>query len=170
MSNALHIPVKESLIELRNHLKNAIPMIQPRIKMLILMKKSGEKALSKRDLMESLGVSSQSIQDWRSAYKTGGIELLMSNGRKGKSGKPSVFTKEEHIKLEQKLRDPKNGLAGSVELQEWIEKEFKKELKYNTILKYAIKNFGSKVKVARKSHVKKDGESVITFKKTSRTK
>lgn len=76
---------KESLIrELRNHLKNAIPMIQPRIKMLILMKKSGEKALSKRDLMESLGVSSQSIQDWRSAYKTGGIELLMSNGRKGK--------------------------------------------------------------------------------------
>ena len=62
------------------------------------------------------------------------------------------------------------GLAGYVELQEWIEKEFKKELKYNTILKYAIKNFGSKVKVARKSHVKKDGESVITFKKTSRTK
>ena len=50
------------------------------------------------------------------------------------------------------------------------EKEFKKELKYNTILKYAVKNFGSKVKVARKSHVKKDGESVITFKKTSRTK
>ena len=94
----------------------------------------------------------------------------MSNGRKGKSGKPSVFTKEEHIKLEQKLRDPKNGLAGYVELQEWIEKEFKKELKYNTILKYAIKNFGSKVKVARKSLVKKDGESVITFKKTSRTK
>ena len=81
MSNALHIPVKESLIELRNHLKNAIPMIQPRIKMLILMKKSGEKALSKRDLMESLGVSSQSIQDWRSAYKTGGIELLMSPKR-----------------------------------------------------------------------------------------
>lgn len=54
------------------------------------------------------------------------------------SGKPSVFTKEEHIKLEQKLRDPKNGLAGYVELQEWIEKEFK-ELKYNTILKYASK-------------------------------
>lgn len=170
MSNALFIPVKESLSELRSHLKSAIPMIQPRIKMLILMKKSADKAISKRDLMESLGVSSQSIQDWRTAYKTGGIESLMSNGRKGKSGKPSIFTKEEHIKLELKLKDPKNGLAGYVELQEWVKKEFKKEVKYNTILKYSIKNFGSKVKVARKSHVKKDSESVITFKKTSLTK
>ena len=57
-------------------------------------------------------------------------------------------------------------MAGYVELQQWIEKEFKKEVKYNTILKYAMKNFGSKVKVARKSHVKKDNEAVAAFKKT----
>ena len=65
------------------------------------------------------------------------------------------------------MKDPKNGLAGYTELQQWIEKEFNKEVKYNTILKYAMRNFGSSVKVARKSHVKKDLEAVSAFKKTS---
>jgi transposase len=92
---------------------------------------------------------------------------LLSNGRKGNSGKPSVITPEEKILIEKKLKDPKNGLAGYIELQQWIEKEFKKEVKYNTILKYSMRNFGSSVKVARKSHVKKDEASVDSFKKTS---
>lgn len=81
--------------------------------------------------------------------------------------RPSVFTKDEHASIEKKLKDPKNGLRGYVELLDWIENEFKKQIKYNTLLKYSIKNFGSKVKVARKSHIKKDEEAVSTFKKTS---
>ena len=116
------------------------------------------------------GVCSQSIHNWRSSYRTGGMEALLSNGRKGKAGKPSVFTKQEHQKIANKLGDPKNGLAGFVELQQWIEEEFNKEVKYNTILKYAIRHFGASVKTARKSHVKKDAQAVSTFKKTSRTK
>ncbi|MBK7740057.1 MAG: helix-turn-helix domain-containing protein [Saprospiraceae bacterium] len=105
--------------------------------------------------MSCVGASSQSIHNWRTAYKNGGMEALLHNGRKGKVGKPSIFTLEEHKKIEQKLNDPKNGLAGYVELQQWIEQEFKKEVRYNTILKYAMRHFGSRVKVARKSHVKK---------------
>jgi len=66
------------------------------------------------------------------------------------------------------LNDPKNGLAGYIELKQWIATEFNKDIKYNTILKYAMKNFGSSVKVARKSHVNKDEEAVNTFKKTLR--
>ena len=45
--------------------------------------------------------------------------------------------------------------------------EFKKIIKYNTLLKYSIRHFGSKVKVARKSHVKKDVAAVASFKKNS---
>ncbi|MFM7853175.1 MAG: hypothetical protein ACKO96_14945, partial [Flammeovirgaceae bacterium] len=40
-------------------------------------------------------------------------------------------------------------------------------IKYNTLLKYANREFGASVKVARKSHVKKDLEAVSSFKKTS---
>ena len=170
MSFALNIPVKETLAELKKLYRQQPLMMQPRLKMLIVMKQSEEKGISKRELMERVWVCSQSIHNWRSSYRTGGMEALLSNGRKGKAGKPSVFTKQEHQKIANKLGDPKNGLAGFVELQQWIEEEFNKEVKYNTIVKYAIRHFGASVKTARKSHVKKDAQAVSTFKKTSRTK
>ena len=135
--------------------------------MLISIKKMGDLGISKRALMEEVGACSQSIHNWRTAYISGGLEKLLSNARKGKSGKPSVITPEEKLLIEKKLKDPKNGLAGYIELQQWIEKEFNKEVKYNTILKYAMRNFGSSVKVARKSHVKKDELAVESLKKDS---
>jgi transposase len=166
MSLSLIISVTESAHQLRALLKSSSPMMHPRIKMLLVLKKNEARGISKRALMEELGVCSQSIHNWRTAYRTGGLEKLLLNGRKGNSGKPSVITAQEKKLIEKKLNDPKNGLAGYIELQQWIEKEFKKEVKYNTILKYAMRNFGSKVKVARKSHVKKDEIAVATFKKT----
>jgi hypothetical protein len=54
-------------------------------------------------------------------------------------------------------------------LQQWIETEFNKKLKYITVYKYAKRNFNTKIKVARKSHVKKDIEAGESFKKTSIT-
>jgi transposase len=98
-------------------------------------------------------------------YAQGGLSRLCSHHKKG--FRPSVFTKEEHSLIEDKLNDPKNGLRGYTELQEWIEQQFSKEIKYNTMLKYCMRNFGSSVKVARKSHVKKDEQAVDAFKKTS---
>ena len=143
MSFALFIPVKETAKELRVRLKKSSLMMAPRIKMLLAMKKAGSDGISKRELMESVGACSQSIHNWRTAYKVGGIELLLANGRKGNAGKPSVFTKEEHNKMAEKLHDAKNGLAGYAELQQWIKEEFNKEVKYNTVLKYAIRHFSS---------------------------
>jgi transposase len=131
------------------------------------MKKAGESGISKRKLMDSVGVCSQSIDKWRTAYRYGGIEALLANGKKGRCGKPSIFTKEEHQKIEALLHDPKNGIPGYVELQKWIFNEFQKEVKYNTVFKYATRHFGSKVKTARKSHIRKDHEAGLSFKKTS---
>lgn len=47
MSFALNIPVTESLKELRTRLKASSPMMAPRIKMLIEMKKAGDQGISK---------------------------------------------------------------------------------------------------------------------------
>ena len=112
-----------------------------------------------------VGVDPNSITNWRRVYETGGIEALCSHKKTG--FRPSVITEEEHLAIGDKLKDPNNGLRGYVELKDWIEKEFNKEVKYNTLLKYCVKNFGSSVKVARKSHIKKDEEAVALFKKTS---
>ncbi|MFO0321611.1 MAG: hypothetical protein ACK504_04190, partial [Bacteroidota bacterium] len=87
-----------------------------------------------------------------------GIKTLM--GYTKHEGRPSIITELEHKQIESKLKDPKNGLRGYVELQAWMEKELKKPIKYNTLLKYAMREFGSKIKVARKSHIKKDAQAV----------
>lgn len=164
MSSVLKIPVKESLSDLRKLLKVAKPIFVPRIKMLIEMKKEDEKGISKRELMNRIGASSQTIQNWRSVYKIQGIEGLLSHKKKG--FKPSVFTSEEHQKLSEILHNPNNDITGFVELNQWVKNEFNKEVKYNTLLKYCVQHFGAKTKVARKSHISKDLGSVETFKKT----
>ncbi len=157
------IIIKEELTELKKILKKVKPIFIPRVRMLIEIKKSDNQAISKRVLAEIIDVNHNSIQTWRKLYETGGIELLCSHKKSG--FRPSVIKKEEHQKIEEKLNDPFNGLNGYKELLEWIEKEFNKNLKYNTLLKYCRRNFGSKVKVARKSHVKKDKNAVENFKK-----
>lgn len=164
MSLSLFIPVIESVKDLRILLKKSSPIFVPRIRMLIAMKEEGEKGISKRELMSRVGASSQSIHNWRTLYKNGGIDSLLSHNKHG--FKPSVFTKEEHERLSAVLHDANNNLTGFVELKEWVLKEFSKEVKYNTLLKYCVHNFGAKTKVARKSHVKKDDDKVVDFKKT----
>lgn len=164
MASPKQMNIKESLVDLKRLLKTSSPLISPRIRMLIELKKNEKQGISKRDIASLISVNHNSVQTWRTMYIKGGLKLLQSHNKKG--FKTSVFTKEEHTAIEKKLKDPKNGLRGYVELLAWIEQEFKKQVKYNTLLKYSIKNFGSKVKVARKSHINKDETAVETFKKT----
>ena len=159
------INIKESLADLRKVLKSSSALIAPRIRVLIALKENEKSGISKRDVASLVGVNHNSVQTWRTMYLQGGLKLVQSHNKKG--FKPSVFNQEEHAAIEKKLKDPKNGLRGYVELQNWIEEEFKKQVKYNTLLKYSIKNFGTKIKVARKSHIKKDENAVEAFKKTS---
>ena len=165
MAHALNIHIKESPQELRLLLKKSIPFLQPRIKLLLAMKRYENQPVSKRELMDQIGLCSYSVHTWRTLYKLGGIDNLLKHNKKG--FKPSKLTAEQHQKLEAKLHDPENGIRGYKELQEWVLLEFKNQISYNTLLKYCVKNFGSKVKVARKYHAKKNDELVSTFKKTS---
>jgi len=164
MSSPKQIIIKETLGQLRKLQKDSIPMIATRIRVLLEFKKSEHIGVSKRVVADLVGVSHNSVQTWRTLYLKGGIEAIVRHEKKG--AKPSKITPEEHTLIEKKLQDPKNGLRGYVELLTWVEEEFNKTIKYNTLLKYTTRHFGSKVKVARKSHVKKDEEAVSTFKKT----
>lgn len=166
MSHPKSIQVKESLTELNKILKGSTKLIIPRIRMLIEIKKHEEVGgISKRALAELIGVNHNSVQTWRTLYEEGGLTKLTSYIKN--EGRPTILSKEEHQVIKTKLNDSKNGLRGYVELLDWVETTFKKEMKYNTLLKYTNREFKARVKVARKSHVKKDEEAVRTFKKTS---
>jgi transposase len=165
MSKAKQLYVKESVSALKKVLNGRSVTIGNRIRMLILLKNNPGVSFSKTKLGDLLGVSSSSIQIWRKLYEKGGLSLLLEDKRIG--FKPSVISQKEHEEIAEKLNDPCNGIRGYVELQAWISQEFDKEVKYNTLLKYCGRHFGSKSKVARKSHIKKDLQAVENLKKTS---
>lgn len=157
--------VKEDLEYLRKLLKKSTLFMSPRIKMLIEIKKHEDTGISKRDLADLVGVTHNSIQTWRTQYLKGGIDLLLSHKRTG--FKPTLITAEEREKIEEILNNPFNGLRGYKELQAWVKQELNRDINYNTLYKYCIREFGSGIKVARKSHIKKDMEAVEVLKKTS---
>lgn len=166
MAHPFQINVTQSISELRRLQRKSGPLIARRLLMLIEIKRHEKTGISKRELSKITGINHNSIVKWRNIYKKEGIEPLLTHGRIG-GFKKSVISKEEHAKIEKKLNDPKNGIRGYTELLEWVKKELGKDMKYITLLKYAQRHFGSKIKVARKSHVKKDDALVDTFKKTS---
>ena len=165
MSKATIIHIKESSKELKQLQKNQPLTIIKRLNMLLELKKNGVNGLSKRQLAKLIGVDPNSIQKWRTIYVNAGIKGIISHGRIG--FKPSLITKEEHKKIEHKLNQPKNALRGYKELMQWIKDEFGKEIKYTTVVEYSKRHFGSKIKVARKSHLLKDELALTAFKKTS---
>lgn len=165
MAHAKIIVIKESEKEINKLLKQSIPFIGQRLRVLLIMKQNETTGISRREVAKLAGVDPNSVQNWRKLYLTEGIEGLMKHQKTG--FKPSVFTPIEHDMLEAKLNNPENGIQGYVELKDWIEKETGKVFNYNTLLFYCIRNFKSSVKVARKSHVNKDENKVDVFKKTS---
>jgi len=165
MAKALYVKVLECRKTLKSLLKSAKPWARPRLIMLLEMQKAGEVGITKEMLMQRVGVCGQSINNWRKAYRDGGLAQLLSHKKIG--FKPSVFSSYEKVQLGNLVNNPKNGIVGYIELQRWVKEQFDKEVKYITILKYMQHNFQTKIKVARKSHIKKDIQMVEDLKKTS---
>lgn len=165
MAHPLQMTIKETIPELRKMQRKSGELVGKRLLMLIAIKKHEKTGISKRELSKITGINHNSIVKWRNQYNKEGIQPLLTHGRIG-GFKKSLVSREEHSKIEKKLNDPKNGIRGYTELLEWVKKDLSKDMKYITLLKYAQRHFGSKIKVARKSHVKKDDGLVDTFKKT----
>ncbi|MBK8445127.1 MAG: hypothetical protein IPL35_17745 [Sphingobacteriales bacterium] len=93
------------------------------------------------------------------------LRCVFKDGRIG--FKPSIIKDNEREQLEKLLTNPSNGIVGYTELLNWVNTELHKDMKYITLVKYVQRNFNTKIKVARKSHVKKEEKAVEAFKKTS---
>ena len=165
MANALKITVKESLKELKLLLKKSPAHHSSKIRMLIEIKKS-DQPFSKNELADRIGVNHNSIQTWRTKYKMGGINSLLKDGRIG--FKPSIITEASHKEIELKLNAPEAVFSSYKQLHEWVDKNLIEGINYNTLRHYVKRHFGAKLKVPRKSHIRKDKKAVEAFKKTSK--
>lgn len=165
MANSKSIIVKESEQELKKLLRQQPIHKKNRVQMLLILKKT-QKSLSKIELASILKVNHNTAQKWRKSYFEKGIDGLLSDGRVG--FKPSKINNEMHQAIEKRLTSPKDAFTSYIDLIDWIVENYIPEgINYHTVNKYVKRHFGAKLKVSRKSHLKKDENAVDTFKKTS---
>ena len=91
--------------------------------------------------------------------------MLMSHSNIGY--KPSKINSEQEQAIKEVLNNPYNGIVGYIELLDWFNKTYETSINYKTFHGFVVRKFNAKIKVARKSHIKKDAQVVEAFKKTS---
>ena len=165
MASPTLFTIKESEKEIIKLIKSGTPMLSKRLRALLVFKRHEKTGISKREVADEIGVNHNSIQTWRSAYISGGVEQLKKHSNTGY--KPCLVSVGQEAALKQKLNDPSNGVVGFVELLDWFNGTFKTDIKYKTFHGLVVRKFKAKIKVARKVHIKKDPEAVEAFKKTS---
>ena len=165
MPATFHILVKESAEELKRQQSRVSVYLRPRIRMLSLIAAGTTRV---GVLCTKLGVSAPALKEWKTKYRDGGIEALLHEGRGG--DKRSGISEEQRQQIEQKLSEPKNAFRSYGEAQAWLKAELGIEKEYHALNKYLKRNWGTKLKVGRKSHVKKDEAAVAVFKKPARSR
>ena len=165
MSYSKAFPIKETITEIKQLQRKAIPIISKRLRVLLVFKRHELEGISKRSVSAETGFDPNSIQNWRNLYIKGGIEALMAHKNKGY--KPNQISSSQESALKAILHDPENGFVGYIELLAWFNETYKMEVRYHTFRSFIIRKFKSKIKVARRYHAKKNPEAVDTFKKTS---
>ena len=163
MGKSVVINVKENISDLKSLHGKASVHLRPRYKMLLLI--AGGQT-SSQELAAKTGVSRNSIASWKRSYSEGGIEQLTSDLRGGDF--KSNITVDDKKKIEEKLSDPRKAFTSFTEAQAWLKEELGIDKNYHAVNKYLKRNFGAKLKVGRKSHVKKDEAAVAVFKKPIR--
>ncbi len=165
MANSKVVLVKESKQELKRLLRQLPIHKKNRIEMLLVLKRT-QTSLSKVELASILKVNHNTAQKWRTAYFEKGIDGLLFDARVG--FKPSKINAQTHQAIEKRLTSPKDAFTSYIDLINWIVENYIPEgINYHTVNKYVKRHFGAKLKVSRKSHIKKDENAVETFKKTS---
>jgi transposase len=160
MAIRIIITVKETEEELKALLRKASLHQRPRIKMLLNIVKGHS---SSSALAAATGANTDSIANWKKKYSSGGIDALLCDARGGdfRSG----LSEDQKEQIKQKMSSPTNALTSYKEAQTWLKEELEVEKNYHALNKYLKRNFGTKLKVGRKSHVKKDEAAIAVFKK-----
>jgi len=160
MAKLLTITVTESAEELTSLLKKASVSSKPRIKMLLGILNG---ITSTQELALKTKSNRDSIRNWKNTYNEEGIKGLLDESRGRK--RPGAIGSEEKLQLKQRLSDPKGGFTSYKQAMDWINKTFGLEMEYHAVNKYLKRNFGTKLKVGRKTHVNKDENATALFKK-----
>ncbi|MEP1487872.1 MAG: winged helix-turn-helix domain-containing protein [Algibacter sp.] len=127
--------------------------------------KNDSKFKTRENLAEYLSLSEATLRVWSKLYMKLGLDALFKISSGGANH--TKITETLHKVLELKLNDSACPLLGYNDVVNWVKKEFDIDIKYNTLRTYMKRHFGSKLKVPRKSHYRKNDQAIAVFKKPS---
>lgn len=164
MSKKINFELNESLIELEElRKKQTNHRLEKRLLFLIL--KDEQKYSTRENLADYLNINEGTLRVWSKIYIESGLDSLLKISSGG--SRHHKVPQSIHKELELKLKDSLNPLLGYNDAVRWVKQEFGIEIAYNTLRTYMKRNFGTKLKVPRKSHYKKDEQAIEVFKKLS---
>ena len=157
-----HITITEGIQELKQLFHKHPHYLHPRIKLLYYLKSKITDRT--KELSEKLLVSTTTIQEWKNAYASGGLAELLKYER-GKNKSNSTITPEISKVIEEQLSSPTSAFSSYVDLYQWIKEKHLENVTYRIVHHHAHTKLKASLKVARKSHIKKDEKAVEDFKK-----
>jgi transposase len=162
MPKRIDIIISESVEFLEKTLaKTKEPLKKDRIKILLFVKTG--KYLFKSDIAKKLGRHQCTIKKWLDDYSSSSMREFI----KVKSGGNNTKKISERMInfIDEKLTNPKSNITSYLELKVILEEELNTTIPYTTLYSHCKRKYKSKLKVARKSHHKKDADSEAFFKK-----
>jgi putative transposase len=115
------------------------------------------------DVAERLGVNRITVNRWLKQYSVGGLPELLKIGKS--TGRPRVIPKAVIAGLLKKLSEESCEFKSYKEIGKWVKDQYKISVKYQTLHKQLHYRRTAKLKVPRRSSIKKDKAAGIEFKK-----
>ena len=143
--------ITESVEELKVLLRNSKQVHQTQRLSALYLLRSGH-AKHRTQVAELLGVHRVTVGHWLEAYEAGGLENLLE--RRYPPGCLPLLTEEERAILRAELEKPE-GFQSYAQIQQYIADTFGVEMKYKAVYALVHDKWGAKLKVPRKSHIKK---------------
>jgi transposase len=158
--------IKIEILESENTLKNLLrktstDMYKARIKTLLMIKTDKVKYLT--IIANKLGFTEKTIRTWLNLYTNEGLVNYMKVNFK--SNVEKKISKELSDSIFAELNNKETTITSYVELLAIIEEKYNIVLPYTTLYSHCRRKYKSVLKVARKSHYKKDDKAVEAFKK-----
>ncbi|MFV7235076.1 helix-turn-helix domain-containing protein [Flavobacterium sp. ZB4R12] len=162
MPKKIKIEITESLEFLRNeHIKAKGELKKDRLKVLIYIKEG--KYHFQSDIAKKLGRTEKTVREWIQEYSQSGLSSLLKVSSGGNNTR-TISDKALEL-IAKKILDVETTITSYLELQLIIEKELGEKIAYGALYSHCKRKYKSKLKVARKSHHKKDEKAEELFKK-----
>jgi transposase len=115
------------------------------------------------DVAERLGVHRITVHRWLKQYSVGGLTSLLKIGKS--NGRPGVIPQAIIAGLSKKLSEESCEFKTYKYIGKWVEDKYQISVKYQTLHKQVHYRMKAKLKVPRRSSIKKDNAAGIEFKK-----